>query len=227
MARLADDTRQKLEDQVDSHALRRGEADAGEGPPKPKLERSSRTTGPLSREQILDATAVCLHRHGYDGTKIRKIADLLGCAVGSIYRYFEDKREVLTVVTQRRFEDVAARAEAGETLATTTRAYCETAAAELEQYQLMFWLASIARPQAAGDGDPPSGSLPPMVRRVIAAWSEELGEEHAARRLWSQIHGDLMMGLSVQTILADLPASADRASVRTADIEPVEDLTLL
>ena len=50
----------------------------------------------LSRGQILDATETCLAELGYDGTTIRAIAKRLDCAVGTIYRYFRDKRSLLT-----------------------------------------------------------------------------------------------------------------------------------
>ena len=54
-----------------------------------------RTPTHLSRDQILDATGRCLASRGYDATTIRTIAGVLDCAVGSIYRYFRDKRELL------------------------------------------------------------------------------------------------------------------------------------
>ena len=52
------------------------------------------TAGQLGRRRILDATQRCLCQEGYDATTIRRIASQLGCAIGSIYRYFADKHEL-------------------------------------------------------------------------------------------------------------------------------------
>ena len=151
-------------------------------------------TTPLDRGQILDATAECLHENGYDGTTIRKIAGLLGCAVGSIYRYFEDKRELLDAVCQRRFHAVAEHAELGTHIAKTARLYLLAAAENPELYRLMFWLASVGRRESK---QPP----PAVVARVLDGWTDQLGSYDAAVGLWGQLHGGIMLGLGVEATL--------------------------
>ncbi|MFP4145673.1 MAG: TetR/AcrR family transcriptional regulator [Phycisphaeraceae bacterium] len=167
---------------------------------------------PLSREQILDATAWCLAERGYDGTTIRRIAARLECAVGSIYRYFEDKRDLLAATVARRFEPVAEAVEAGGSPRRTARDYLETAAAEPAQYRLMFWLAS------GGDGRG-SAELPGVIGRVVAGWSEQLGRREATG-LWVQLHGSLMLGRPELPEIAEPVAAA-------APLRQREDVTLL
>jgi len=141
----------------------------------------------LGRTQILDATDACLIEHGYDGTTIRRIAKRLDCAVGSIYRYFTDKRELLAAVTQRRFEPVETATEAGLAIDQVYRMYARIADEQAEQYRLMFWLASVGKPSAGRH-------LPPIVERLIQMWGERLGDRRQAELQWAQIHGNLMLG---------------------------------
>lgn len=139
----------------------------------------------LSRAQILHATAICLGEEGYDGTTIRRIAKQLNCAVGSIYRYFDDKRSLLDAVTQARFEPVAQVAEVSAERSAAL--YAHAAADEPQQYRLMFWLASVGQP----DGIP---GVPAVVKRIIDTWAVQMGDRRKAERFWSQLHGRIMLG---------------------------------
>lgn len=163
----------------------------------------------LDRSQILDATARVLRERGYDGTTIRTIAKQLNCAVGSIYRYFKDKRTLLDAVCQRRFDAVAEHAELRMPLSRTVLMYARTAAEQPEQYRLMYWLNSVGRRQ---HGE----ALPAIVRRIVASWAETLGDQAAAKRLWAQLHGCIMLGLDAeQTItMLDLPAGSNLAEAQ-------------
>ncbi len=82
---------------------------------KPKQERSRQLVNAL-----VDATAVCVARHGFDGTTTPKIAEIAGVSVGSLYQYFESKEELLEALVERIAEDVtrvlSAGARAGENL---------------------------------------------------------------------------------------------------------------
>ncbi|MCC7146496.1 MAG: TetR/AcrR family transcriptional regulator [Phycisphaeraceae bacterium] len=117
----------------------------------------------LSREQILTATVSCLTEKGYDATTIRTISARLGCAVGSIYRYFEDKRELLSAATQRLLEGVAQSVDDGAAIEQSFRSYYQQAAGEEASYRLMFWLASVTpdhRRDAISMSPPAPGSTP-------------------------------------------------------------------
>lgn len=163
---------------------------------------------PLRREQILDATDECLAETGYDGTTIRRIAVRMNCAVGSIYRFFDDKRQLLEAVTQRRFESVVERAEAGGPIDAVALAYARQAADDPQCYRLMFWLTAM-RPDALG----PADALPGAVRRLIAAWARQLGDEDRAQRLWSFVHGAIMLGRDPQRAVHDAEALMVRKAV--------------
>jgi AcrR family transcriptional regulator len=172
------------------------------------MERGGRlpvASGPLSRAQILDATAACLRDHGYDGTTIRRIASLLDCAVGSIYRYFLDKRELLAAVTQRRFEPVCEAIEAGVSPERAAALYARIAAEQPQQYRLMIWLASVGVMAAAAP-------LPEVVQRIIGGCAEQLGSTEAAEDLWSRLHASVMLGRAVDPML-----SAEVAASRAGD----------
>lgn len=158
-----------------------------------------RTPTNLSRQQILDATDVCLQELGYDGTTIRRIAKELGCAVGSIYRYFDDKRALLTAVVQRRFEPVTERIAERAPIDAVANLYSQIAADQPELYRLMFWLASIGKTTH-------TNTLPEIIREVVEGWAQQLGDRRAAEDYWSQLHGAIMHGRRADDL--PLPAAA-------------------
>ncbi len=168
-----------------------------------------RVNAQLDRQAILDATERCLLRKGYDGATIRHIAGELDCAVGSIYRYFADKRELLSVVTQATFEAVARGAESGDALEQTLVDYHATGKRQVEVYALMFWLAACpaAHPGAEQGGDD-QAALPDVVRRIITAWSGQLaGGQQAAQRLWVAVHGAILLHQGPDAAIALLKRS--------------------
>lgn len=159
--------------------------------PNPNGRNGSGAAAPLSRSQILDATEQCLSRRGYDATTIRLIAQHLGCAVGSIYRHFRDKRDLLYAVCQRMLATVADLAEAGATIERCEQAYHDRVHESPHLYPLMFWLASAMQQRTSA----PGGSLPRVVERIIDAWSTQLDGDEAARCRWATLHGDIVAGL--------------------------------
>ncbi len=174
---------------------------------------------PLDRGRILDATAECLHEHGYDGTTIRRIAGLLGCAVGSIYRYFDDKRQLLDAVCQRRFQAIAEHAALGTDIAKTSLLYLRAAAENPELYRLMFWLASVGRRESK---QPP----PAVIEQVLEGWTDQLGSREEAVRLWSQLHAGVILGLGVDRTLdrLELPGDRSRAASHAGAFQSAEQL---
>jgi len=150
----------------------------------------------LSRAQILEVTSRCLHEFGYDATTIRKIAGMLGCAVGSIYRYFTDKRELLSAVTQQTLEPVAAIVEAGGPFEQSVRMYHQLVTHAPETYRLMFWLAGPAT-----DGPATTQVLPTVVQKVVDGWAKQLGNADAARLSWSTLHGFVLLGRDAEETL--------------------------
>jgi AcrR family transcriptional regulator len=172
----------------------------------------------LSREQILKATAQCLAEHGYDGTTIRRIAATLNCAVGSIYRYFTDKRELLFVVTQQMLDPVLVLLDAGATFEQTVLGYHQRASANPAAYRLMFWLAAVQDENPAArqlEGSPiPTPPIPPVVQKIIAGWSGMLGDAALAHRCWALLHGSLVIGQAGETTAVMLRHTLAQAGVQ-------------
>ncbi len=196
----------------------------------------------LSRDQILDATERCLREAGYDGTTIRRIAGELDCAVGSIYRYFRDKRDLLYAVTQRMLEPALRLAEGKASLAESEQAYLVCAGQSPLMYRLMFWVACV-EVDAGGAG---AARLPGVIEQIIAAWSRKLGDAAEARRRWVALHGQLLLGgaeapvtepaaqqrelralarpvMDRQAVIADLPPLPARPSSDHAPVELVAE----
>lgn len=161
----------------------------------------------LSRGQILDATEACLQELGYDGTTIRRIAKQLDCAVGSIYRYFDDKRALLAAVVQRRFEPVLERIEQGAPADASANLYAQIASEQPELYRLMFWLSSIGKTTQAN-------TLPDVVQKIIESWTTQFNDQRVAESFWSQLHGAIMQGRRIDDLL---PATAI-STAATADV---------
>lgn len=159
---------------------------------------------PLSRQQILETTARCLTEEGYDATTIRRIAAKLDCAVGSIYRYFRDKRDLLDVVAQSSLEPVALKVEAGAPVESSARQYHKIASSDLAMYRLMFWVHTV------GATEPDADVQPQVIRRIIAGWTQRLGDESLARRSWMTLHGGITLGMSVDQVM----------EIITKDFEP-------
>jgi AcrR family transcriptional regulator len=180
-------------------------------------------TTQLSRQQILHATALCLRRDGYDATTIRRIAGELSCSVGSIYRYFTDKRELLLAVTQCAFEPVAAAAENRTDLEASLRLYHATAAADPSVYKLMFWLASMTGETITTElgGTVLKRTMPPVIERTLAGWSAMLGGESRARRCWATLHGAIMLGLDASEAVAMSRSAVECPVTNPQDAAPV------
>lgn len=147
----------------------------------------------LSREQILVVTTRCLRQRGYDATTIRAIAGMLNCAVGSIYRYYKDKHDLLSAVTQHSFLHVERLASDGVPMDESVRQYCNAVNAAPESYRLMFWLACQQKPDAASQAE-----LPAAVTRIISAWGTQLGSRPAAERAWAHLHAYILLGWNAE-----------------------------
>lgn len=170
----------------------------------------------LSRERIMQATASCLHDEGYDATTIRRIASLLGCAVGSIYRYFRDKRQLLYAVSQQILEPVAVWTETGSPLDRGIMLYHDRATESPQVYRLMFWLASVSPPptknskQDDASEDLSDQSVPRVIERILNGWTAQIGDAEKAKRCWTLLHGSVLLGYDAQQTLAIIRQQLDR-----------------
>lgn len=184
------------------------------------------TSGFLSRPHVLEAAAACFEELGYDGLTIRAIASRLGCSVGSIYRYFTDKRELLLACAAQVLEPVAEALERDHiTFAASVALYIQQARAMGEQYRLMFWLCADPRKLQ-------------IIGRILDGWAALLGDDTEARRRWAQLHGMLVIGEDAARIGEVMGQAAPDVierpltltlSQRAREQEPpeAEDVTLL
>ena len=203
------------------------ETPAADEAPPPEPVRNKPPTH-LSEGQILDATATCLRLNGYDKTTVRCITTALDCGLGSIYRYFSGKRVLLAATVERRFGSVVDRAETGDSVEAVAHEYARVAAEELEQYRLMFWLASVGHHEAMP-------ALPKVVRRLIAAWAGPLGGTRRAEDYWAHLHARVILGRSSSGPIQPVEASPapkgvlrrEGASQAAATAHTAEHLTLL
>ncbi len=185
--------------------------------------RAANSAVPLSRERIIEATAACLHETGYDQTTIRRIAARLSCAVGSVYRYFRDKRELLYTVTQQAMEPAAQQIESGCPMDQAVRAYHSLATQDLQSYGLMFWLAAadcdlsphtvaIHVQHDATRTIQAIPGIPDVVTRIIGCWSVQLGSEEVAQRCWMVLHGSVMLRRDARETLELVRAQAAKSA---------------
>jgi AcrR family transcriptional regulator len=81
-----------------------------------------RTADPGRREAILDAAHTVFARKGYAASGIADLAGELGIGHGTVYRYFDNKRDVAAAVLERALERIAAVVAAEDADATGTLA---------------------------------------------------------------------------------------------------------
>jgi AcrR family transcriptional regulator len=53
------------------------------------------------RSRIMDEAATLFLQHGYEGTSLRQLADVVGMKAGSLYYHFSSKDELLTEILRR------------------------------------------------------------------------------------------------------------------------------
>jgi AcrR family transcriptional regulator len=63
------------------------------------------------REEILDAARTLFVKEGYESVSIRKIADKVEYAPGTIYLYFHDKAEIMDRICEQTFEKLLRKME--------------------------------------------------------------------------------------------------------------------
>ena len=181
------------------------------------LSSGSRSSGPmLTRDQILDAAVACLDEGGYDGLTIRNLATRLGCAVGTMYRYFDDKHELLVQCGNRLMQPVLeALDENPADFHQSVDRYINAAESDPELYQIMFWL-----PRRQGRAE-----VPVVIGTIIDRWAALLGDSIEARRRFAAIHGQLTLGERPGIAIDDIAPSAPEPS--PAQAPESDDITLL
>ena len=156
-------------------------------------------TAGLNRSEILRAAQRCFNQHGYDGTTIRRIAGEMDCAVGSIYRYFRDKRELLLALAQLDLRPVVLCLESRGSWRESVQLYHQLATKAKDRYLMMFWLARVE--SSSTPAASPTLTLPPVVQDILAWWERIFDSSDIAQRLFIVLHGCVMAGVDGDTTL--------------------------
>lgn len=98
------------------------------------------------RRRILDAAKQLFVKEGFNNVSMRRIASKIEYSPAAIYRYFKNKREIISVLREEGFARYVERQKAGfetypdpmERLRVGGRGYIRFAMAEPEYYHLMF-----------------------------------------------------------------------------------------
>ena len=77
--------------------------DIKKSPPRPPQQARSRRT----REKLIEAAVDCFERLGFEETTTAMIAAEAGVAVGTVYNYFTDKREIILELFELTDREVA------------------------------------------------------------------------------------------------------------------------
>ena len=79
----------------------------GPGAPSSRTRRPQQARARQTRARILTAAIACFEEAGYDLTTTSGIAAEAGIAVGTVYSYFENKREILLEIVAHTMAEVA------------------------------------------------------------------------------------------------------------------------
>lgn len=164
-------------------------------------ERKSRHKADL-RQEILDAARDLFVREGYESVSMRKIADLVEYAPGTIYLYFKDKAEILDTLCRQTFDKLRTRLEAIrqdpgdplDALRRGLRTYIQFGLDNPNEYIVTFVVAKREAEIHKRSG-PTAGAacfdcLRGIVRHCLETGAiDGGGAEETAQALWTAIHG--------------------------------------
>ena len=164
-------------------------------------ERKSRQKE-STRQEILDAARDLFVNEGYENVSMRKIAEKIEYAPGTIYLYFKDKTEILDTLCEQTFQKLWARMDAirndtgnpVDALRRGLRTYIQFGLDNPNHYIVTFVLA-----KQEADASTPAVAEPAMacfdclrgtVRKCIEGGYINGGDvEDTAQAIWVAIHG--------------------------------------
>jgi len=153
------------------------------------------------REEILDAARTLFVKEGYESVSIRKIADKVEYAPGTIYLYFRDKAEILDSICQETFAKLVRRMEAIhhdsaaplDKLRRGLRTYIQFGLENPNHYVVTFIQAKAQlqdRPVFETTGQKAFACLRQGVQECVDAGVMVIDDgDELAQTLWAAIHG--------------------------------------
>jgi len=170
----------------------------------------------LLRQKILDTARDLFVAYGYEGVTLRKIADAIEYAPGTIYGYFKDKDELIRALCVADFEafeqNFPRDHQPADPLAAIRGiglAYIRFALAHPNQYRLMFMTPRPFDVHALDDatlakrGDPARDGYALLRQTVQAAIEADLLRDEfrnpdlVAQTLWAGVHGMASLAITL------------------------------
>ena len=155
------------------------------------------------RKAMLGAAGELLVNEGYDGLTLAKVGKRVGFTTTNVYRYFENKDDLIYAAVEEAFVGFGERLEAAkqstgdpfERIFVLGRAYVQFASDHPVPYQLMF---VDKTDYLFGEREVPGvdklGYLFDAVGEAMAAGTIRQGNVEAmAHVLWGQLHGVLTL----------------------------------
>jgi AcrR family transcriptional regulator len=151
------------------------------------------------REEILDAARTLFVKEGYEHVSMRKIAEKIEYAPGTIYLYFRDKAEILDQICEETLGKLAQKIQAInndpsnplDRLRRGMRTYVQFGIDNPNHYIVAF----VQAKQVPTHGHPEAGqscfdNLRTAVKRCIDAQQLNCDDvEEVAQALWAGVHG--------------------------------------
>jgi AcrR family transcriptional regulator len=151
------------------------------------------------REEILDAARTLFVKEGYEHVSMRKIAEKIEYAPGTIYLYFRDKAEIFDRLCEETFAKLAQKIQAInadpsnplEGLRRGLRTYIQFGIDNPNHYIVTFVQAKqIPREHEPKAGEQCFDNLRSVVTRCIEAGQLNCEDaEEVAQALWTGAHG--------------------------------------
>jgi AcrR family transcriptional regulator len=179
------------------------------------------------RETILRAAADLLVEESYELFSLRRLAARIGYSATTVYRYFEDKDQLVFAVLERGFSEFGQRMHQAaaqsydpmEQLAAQGRTYVRFGLEHPVFYKLMFMTRADywqKMPPEAFDSKMDSFGL---LQRTVAAGMDggqfrPGNPELVAVALWSQMHGIVSLALTMPMMTPEHVAGATEVAIR-------------
>lgn len=175
------------------------------------------------RRTILKAAGEYFLAHGYEGFSMRRVAEQIGYSATTIYRYYEDKDDLLFAVVHEGFTEFARRlTEAAgsakdplKKLEAMGRAYVRFGLSAPVYYQMMFMQRTDLLFDQRKEKTPPMIGSFDVLQRVV----QQAIDEKAVKRgdpevyshvIWSVVHG--ITALAVATPSSFTPELVEKST---------------
>ncbi|MER5207380.1 TetR/AcrR family transcriptional regulator [Streptomyces sp. NPDC002825] len=191
---------------------------------QPALRRApvqQRSAERLAR--ILDACAVLLDETGYEQLSTRAVADRAGVPIGSVYRFFGNKRAMVAALAHRNLDRYAERVSerlAGAPILDAHGAIDGVLDEFIEMkrtvpgFALVDFGVPAAAPGEAAEGGPADGSSDAVMddpNRLVAERICALLASHLGRAADEDLHRKVLVGVETADALVRLAFRADPA----------------